>query len=70
MARFLRHADTDHDGALSKAEADAANTALFKRLDANHDGSLGKDELARAAAWIAHGRHGHRHGGGDHGDQD
>jgi Ca2+-binding EF-hand superfamily protein len=66
MASWLRRADTDHDGALSKAEAEAANTALFKRFDANHDGSIEPDELAKAAA-STH-RH-HRHGGPRHCDK-
>ena len=52
LRMWLRRADTDHDGALSKAEAAAADTALFKRLDANHDGSITKDELKRALAWL------------------
>ncbi|MGB7480195.1 MAG: EF-hand domain-containing protein [Burkholderiaceae bacterium] len=47
-ARF-KAADTDGDGALSKAEAQAAGmqkiVARFDQLDANHDGKLTREEL-------------------------
>ncbi|MGB6056563.1 MAG: EF-hand domain-containing protein, partial [Burkholderiaceae bacterium] len=55
-ARF-KAADTDGDGALSKAEAQAAGmqkiVAHFDQLDANHDGKLTREEL-RAGMQKAH----------------
>ncbi|MGO4814469.1 EF-hand domain-containing protein [Cupriavidus sp. 2MCAB6] len=39
---WLKSIDTDGDGAISKAEADA----LFNKIDTNHDGKLDKNELA------------------------
>jgi Ca2+-binding EF-hand superfamily protein len=62
---WLRRADTDHDGALSRAEAEAATTALFDSIDTNHDGSISKDELAQAVAQVVHAPHrnGPQHGG-------
>jgi hypothetical protein len=36
--------DTDHDGALSRAEFDAAQGARFDALDVNHDGALTGEE--------------------------
>jgi hypothetical protein len=46
---LFRHADTDGDGRVSLAEAEAAALARFDRLDTNHDGRLSDEE--RAAAW-------------------
>lgn len=43
---LLQTFDTDHDGALSAAEIDAASARLRER-DANHDGKLTADELPR-----------------------
>lgn len=39
---MLMMADTDKDGAISKAEADA----LFDKMDANHDGKIDRAEMA------------------------
>ncbi|EHP43969.1 calcium-binding EF-hand [Cupriavidus basilensis OR16] len=39
---WLKSIDTDGDGMISKAEADA----LFNKIDTNHDGKLDKSELA------------------------
>jgi Spy/CpxP family protein refolding chaperone len=39
---WMKSVDTDGDGMISKAEADA----LFNRIDTNHDGKLDKNELA------------------------
>lgn len=39
-ARLLQHADTDHDGAVSPAEAAAYATSRFDRLDKAHQGYL------------------------------
>lgn len=46
---WMKSVDTDGDGAISKAEADA----LFNKIDTNHDGKLDKSEMAayRKAAW-------------------
>jgi len=39
---WMKMIDTDGDGTISKAEADA----FFNRLDTNHDGKIDKSELA------------------------
>ncbi|GAB7544717.1 MULTISPECIES: EF-hand domain-containing protein [unclassified Cupriavidus] len=39
---WFKSIDTDGDGTISKAEADA----LFNKIDTNHDGKLDKNELA------------------------
>jgi hypothetical protein len=39
-AHMLERADTDNDGAISRAEAVAARAATFQRLDANADGAI------------------------------
>ncbi|MGO4329722.1 EF-hand domain-containing protein [Cupriavidus sp. 2TAF22] len=39
---WMKSIDTDGDGTISKAEADA----LFNKIDTNHDGKLDKSELA------------------------
>lgn len=48
---WLKSVDTDGDGAISKAEADA----VFNKIDTNHDGKLDKAELAayHKAQWEA-----------------
>lgn len=62
--RFARE-DKNHDGAISRDEAQAAADEHFAKLDANGDGSVTKDEMM--AAHRHHGRpgpfgHGPRHG--------
>jgi EF hand len=50
FAEHFRRADSDGDGALTRAEADKALPRLgakFDRIDANHDGKLTQDELRR-----------------------
>ena len=55
-ARFDRHftgADTDGDGALSRAEAEKSMPRVaknFERIDADHDGRITRDEMR---AWLA-----------------
>jgi Ca2+-binding EF-hand superfamily protein len=59
QAHFAR-IDTDGDGRISRAEAQANAPRLaehFDQVDANHDGFVTKDEL-RAAFASHHGRHG------------
>jgi len=41
---MFRHADADHDGKVSLAEAQAAALARFDRADTNHDGVLSDAE--------------------------
>lgn len=41
---MLAVADTNHDGAITRAEFDAAHSTHFAQMDANHDGSLSADE--------------------------
>lgn len=52
----MKHADTDADGKVSKAEMLARAEARFDRADANKDGFISQDEMKR----------GHRHRGGRH----
>ncbi|MBS0385461.1 MAG: EF-hand domain-containing protein [Proteobacteria bacterium] len=40
--------DTNGDGAISRAEWDAATAAMFERMDANHDGRITRDEAEAA----------------------
>jgi hypothetical protein len=40
--------DLNHDGQISRAEAQAARSAAFERLDADHDGYLSASERAGA----------------------
>jgi Ca2+-binding EF-hand superfamily protein len=57
----LQTADTDHDGAISKAEADAGLPRIaknFDRIDADHDGRITPDELKAVAAQFAARRNG------------
>jgi len=44
----LRAADTNGDGAITLAEAQAARAAMFERLDANHDGYVTNAERMEA----------------------
>lgn len=41
---MMKKMDTDGDGKISKAEADAHHEAKFKKMDANGDGFITKDE--------------------------
>ncbi|WP_244024413.1 EF-hand domain-containing protein [Novosphingobium organovorum] len=41
----LREADTNHDGAISRAELIAARKANWQRMDRNHDGVFTRDDL-------------------------
>jgi Ca2+-binding EF-hand superfamily protein len=43
-ADVLAMLDTDHDGAVSRAEFTAMQDRNFDRMDANHDGQLTGDE--------------------------
>jgi hypothetical protein len=43
-AHLLAMADTNHDGRVSLAEAEAAALAHFDRADRNHDGKITPDE--------------------------
>lgn len=49
MAGMMR-ADTNGDGKISRAEADAQASQRFDRLDVNHDGFLTPDELTGPGA--------------------
>jgi Ca2+-binding EF-hand superfamily protein len=46
----LRRMDFDGDGAVTRAEASAARTAIFNRLDSNGDSTLSAEERAAAAS--------------------
>lgn len=49
MGDMLFHrVDTDQNGQISKAEAEAAMAKLFDRLDRNHDGFIALDDLPKA----------------------
>jgi Ca2+-binding EF-hand superfamily protein len=61
-ARMFQKVDTDGNGKLSRAEAQAHTDALFQRLDANGDKVVTKEELK-----AAHGHWGKRHGGSERG---
>ncbi len=55
MRERLQAADTDHDGRISKAEAEAKLPRIAKRfdqLDGNHDGYLDADELKAMASQL------------------
>jgi len=39
-------ADTNHDGNIDKAEAQAMHDKHFEQMDANHDGKISKEEWA------------------------
>ena len=48
MGEMLFHrVDTDENGQISKAEAEAAMTKLFDRMDRNHDGFVALDDLPK-----------------------
>ncbi|HQR51342.1 MAG TPA: EF-hand domain-containing protein [Methylophilaceae bacterium] len=42
----LAEADTNKDGSIDKAEAQAMHDKHFDKMDANHDGKLSKEEVA------------------------
>lgn len=44
---MLRAADANHDGLITRAEAQFARGAMFGRLDADHDGYLSQAERTR-----------------------
>lgn len=54
VERTFYHVDTDGDGALSKAETEAAAEKHFARLDRDDSGSIDKSEMRRL------GKHGHK----------
>lgn len=65
--RMLARIDTDEDGAISRAEAEAAAQGFFEKLDADQDGAVTKAELRegfRAMKKRFH-EHGRRHGRGE-----
>lgn len=48
MGQMLFHrVDTDENGQISKAEAEAAMDKLFDRLDRNHDGFIALDDMPK-----------------------
>ena len=50
MGQMLRDADANKDGAISRAEYDAAVKAHFDKVDANHDGKITPEERRAAFA--------------------
>lgn len=53
MAMMFRHADTNHDGRISLAEAVNAALKRFDRIDTNHDGVLSDAERDAAHTQFA-----------------
>ncbi|HEU4582170.1 MAG TPA: hypothetical protein VFS67_28135 [Polyangiaceae bacterium] len=55
----FEHADQNHDGKVTRAEAVQAATERFDRIDGNHDGVVTRDELAQHMKQRAeaHGHH-------------
>lgn len=45
---MMQRLDTNSDGVVTKAEAEAAATARFDKLDTNHDGRIDQAEIAAA----------------------
>jgi Ca2+-binding EF-hand superfamily protein len=60
----FEHADQNHDGKVTRAEAQQATKERFDRLDANHDRVVTRDEFAQHMKQMAE-AHGH-HGDGEH----
>jgi Ca2+-binding EF-hand superfamily protein len=54
----FEHADQNHDGKVTRAEAAQAAKERFERLDANHDGRVTREEFAQHLQQMA-GAHGH-----------
>ena len=50
---MFRHADADHDGKVSLAEAQTAALARFDKIDTNHDGVLSDAERDAGRARMA-----------------
>lgn len=59
---MLRMADANNDGAVTRAEAEAAALKHFDTVDANKDGQISRDER-RAAMQAMRGKMGHGAGG-------
>lgn len=55
--RMIERLDTDKDGAVTQAEIEVGQKAIYARLDRNEDGKLVADELQRRGK----GKHGGRH---------
>ena len=58
----FEHADQNHDGKVTRAEAQQAAKERFDRLDVNHDGVVTRDEFAQHLQQMAE-AHGHQQGG-------
>ena len=61
---MFEHADQNHDGKVTRAEAQQAAKERFDRLDANHDGVVTRDEFGQHLKQMAE-AHGH-HPDGEH----
>ena len=61
--RMLQEADTNRDGAVSRAEFNAGVQARFARLDTNRDGSLTREEMRAGRPDRGPGHEGRRGGG-------
>jgi Ca2+-binding EF-hand superfamily protein len=53
VATWFGQADSDHSGALSRAEMEADAARFFATLDRNHHGEIDPDELARYEREVA-----------------
>ena len=68
MMGRMAEADTNHDGAVDKAEFLAAHARMFDQADTNHDGKVTPDERRAAMGKMMGGKHGggrRHHGQGD-----
>ena len=61
-ANMIERLDSDHDGRVSLAEAQAKALAMFDRIDANRDGTVTPDERRAARERFREGRQGRREG--------